>query len=321
VAPLPVFIFSVSRSGSTLLQRVLAAHEGVATVSEPWLLLPHAYALRRGGVDAEYLHGRMVEAIEDFCGELPGGREEYERAAHDYAFGLYERAAGPDARFFIDKSPPYCLVAEEVMRLFPEGRFVFLWRNPLSVVASMVQTWPPWRPTMFRDDLFVGLPRLVRAYQRNRERVHAVCFEQLLDGDADPWGPLAGYLGLDFDRASLHSFADVRLNGRMGDPTGVHAYRELSCEPREKWRETLSNPLRREWCRRYLRFLGADRLAVMGYDEAALQAELRALPMSSEHLLGDLARAIKDLAKEPVRVRTRHRRVGGPGVIRELLGA
>jgi hypothetical protein len=316
----PVFIFSISRSGSTLLQRVLAAHEGVATVSEPWLLLPHAYALRSRGIDAEYLHAKMVDAIEDFCAELPGGRAEYERAAHDHALGLYERAAGPGARMFIDKSPPYCLVAEEIMRLFPEGRFVFLWRNPLSTVASMIETWPPWRPTMFRDELFVGLPRLIAAYERHRADSHAVRFEQLLDG-GEAWDALTAYLGLDFDRSTLSSFADVRLNGRMGDPTGVHAYSELSSEPREKWRSTISNPLRREWCRRYARFLGADRLATMGYDEADLQAELRALPAGYEHLLHDLGHAIKDLAKEPVRVRTRHPRVGGPSVIRELLRA
>lgn len=318
MAPRPVFIFSISRSGSTLLQRVLAAHEGVATVSEPWLLLPHAYALRAHGVDAEYLHAKMVEAIEDFCAELPGGRAEYERAVHDHALGLYERVAGPGARMFIDKSPPYCLVAEEIVRLFPEGRFIFLWRNPLSAVASMIETWPPWRPTMFRDELFVGLPRLIAARERHRANSHAVTFEQLLDG-VDAWNSLGEYLELDFDSSTLSSFAGVRLNGRMGDPTGVRAYRHLSTEPREKWRDTMANPLRREWCRRYLRFLGAERLAAMGYDEAALQAELRSLPGGYEHLLGDLGQALKDIAKEPVRVRTRHPRVGGPSVIRELL--
>ena len=44
----PIFIFSITRSGSTLLQRVIAAHEGVATVSEPWVLLPYLYTLREG---------------------------------------------------------------------------------------------------------------------------------------------------------------------------------------------------------------------------------------------------------------------------------
>jgi hypothetical protein len=49
----PIFIFSVSRSGSTLVQRVIAAHNGVATVSEPWILLPYLYTSRSRGVTTE----------------------------------------------------------------------------------------------------------------------------------------------------------------------------------------------------------------------------------------------------------------------------
>ena len=70
--PEPIFIFSITRSGSTLLQRVLAAYDDVATVSEPWVLIPQVYALRRRGVVAEYTHPLMVDAIEDFCETLPG---------------------------------------------------------------------------------------------------------------------------------------------------------------------------------------------------------------------------------------------------------
>lgn len=315
----PIFIFSVSRSGSTLVQRVIGAHARVATVSEPWLLLPHAYTLRRQGVDAEYLHFRMVEAIEDFCEELPGGREQYKRALHDFALGLYRDAAGPEASWFLDKSPPYCLVAEEIIELFPEGRFVFLWRNPLSIVASIIKTWEPWRPTMFRDDLFVGLPRLVAAYERNRERAHAVRFEQLIGGDPAPWRALMDYLEIEFEPDALSSFAAVALNGRMGDPTGVRRYTELSAEPEQKWKGTLANPLRRAWCRRYLRFLGHERLALMGYDAERLERELLTQRATLESMGADLARLCADVAKEPIRVRTRHRRVGTPNVIRALL--
>jgi hypothetical protein len=317
----PIFIFSISRSGSTLVQRVVAAHEGVATVSEPWLLLPHAYTLRARGVDAEYLHFRMVEAIEDFCEELPGGQGQYKQALHDFALGLYETAAGEGARWFVDKSPPYCLVAEEIMEIFPEGRFVFLWRNPLSIVASIIQTWEPWRPTIFRDDLFVGLPRLVAAYERNAERAHAVRFEQLIGGDPAPWRDLMAYLGIEFEAGSLSAFADVALNGRMGDPTGVKRYTQLSAEPEQKWKGTLANPLRRSWCRRYLRFLGDRRLAVMGYDRRQIERELLLQPPSLDSLAPDFGRLLKDVAKEPVRLRTRHRRVGSPNVIRALLGS
>jgi Sulfotransferase family len=317
----PIFVFSVSRSGSTLVQRIIAAHDGVATASEPWLLLPYAYTLRPRGVDAEYMHPLMVDAIADFCQELPRGSEDYKSALRDCMLRLYEQAAGANARHFVDKSPPYCLVASEIMDLFPDGRFVFLWRNPLSIVASMIETWEPWCPTLFGGDLFTGLPRLVAAYRQGAGRAYSVRFEDLVVGDEHHWRPLMDYLEIGFERDALQRFSQVQLSGRMGDPTGVKRYSSLSPEPSQKWKGTLANPLRRAWCRRYLNYLGAERLAVMGYDRDELLRELDSQPPRMDALLPDIGRLIKDVAKEPIRVWTRNRKIGGPNVIRALLRA
>lgn len=317
----PIFIFSVSRSGSTLLQRILAAHDGVATVSEPWLLLPFAYSFRSAGVQAEYSHPMMVDAITDFCEELPQGIDGYRAELRRCMLRLYEKAAGPDARFFLDKSPPYCLIAEEIMALFPEGKFIFLWRNPLSIISSIIRTWEPWHPTMFRGDLFIGLPRLLDAYAAHRDAAHGVRFEDLLGGDERVWTALTDYLGIEFDPHALTRFSQVELHGRMGDPTGVQRYSTLSLEPQEKWRRTLANPLRREWSRRYLRFLGRERLAMMGYEERKLTSELSSLPSSTASLLPDAGRLFMDIAKEPVRMQLRRRGLKGPSVLHELLKA
>jgi Sulfotransferase family len=317
----PIFIFSVSRSGSTLVQRVIAAHSQVATVSEPWLLLPYLYTLRSYGVTAEYQHEPMVTAIEDFCSELPQEGEDYRAELRGFVLRLYEKAAGQGARYFLDKSPPYCLIADEIIRLFPEGRFVFLWRNPLSIIASVIRTWEQWHPTMFRSDLFIGLPRLIAAYRAHGAHAHSVRFEDLVDGDERRWEALMDDLGIEFEPEALTRFSEVELNGRMGDPTGVTRYSELSSEPQEKWRETLANPLRKEWCRRYLRFLGDERLAVMGYDGRQIIRELNSQPMSASSLIPDIGRLISDVAKEPIRVQVRRRGIGGPNVLRELLRA
>jgi hypothetical protein len=318
----PIFIFSAVRSGSTLVQRILAAHDGVATVSEPWLLLPLASTLRRDGVDGGYLHPLTVDAIEDFCSELPGGEGEYMRELRHLALRLYENAAGDDARYFVDKSPPYCFVAEEIMRVFPEGKFVFLWRNPLSIVSSIIDTWQPWTPTMFREDLFAGVPRLVDAHAAaSPGSTHAVRFEDLLGGEDGHWERLMAYLDIDFEPDALRRFSEVELGGRMGDPTGAKRYMALSSEPAQKWRATLANPLRKAWCRRYLSFIGAGRLARMGYDLDLLLHDLDAQPMSGDFLVSDLGRLILDVAKEPIRVRARTQQTGAPNVIRELLRA
>jgi hypothetical protein len=317
----PIFVFSITRSGSTFLQRVVAAHEGVATVSEPWLLLPQLYARRRQGVVAEYTHPLLVTALEDFCKQLPAGDEDYTEELRRFALRLYSKAAGPQARYFLDKSPPYYFVAEEIMDLFPEGKFIFLWRNPLSIAASIIETWlrGRWRPALFPPDLFVGLPRLIATYRANGSQAHAVRFEDLLGEDDSSWRALMDYLELEFDHDALSSFSAVPLNGRMGDPNQTGGYAGVSSEPAYKWAQTIANPLRVSWCRRYLRFLGSERLAVMGYDEDELLHDLALQPLSMDSMGSDIGRLVSDVVREPARIRIRRHGVGGPNVLRALI--
>ncbi len=57
-----------------------------------------------------------------------------------------------------------------------------------------------------------------------------------------------------------------------------------------KWKRTLSNPIRKIWSCRYLRWIGPERLATMGYDLDRLLMELDSLPPSSRMLGSDLLR-------------------------------
>jgi hypothetical protein len=319
----PIFIFSIQRSGSTLIQRIIGAHPGVSTVSEPWLLLPLLYTLRSRGVDAEYPHALMVSAIEDFYGELPDGRKDYERELHDFVMRLYTKAAGDDARFFLDKTPNYNLIAGEIIELFPEAKFVFLWRNPLSILSSIVETWQEghWHPTIYREDLFIGLPRLIAAFREHSANVHPVLYEDLVGEDEEHWRALMAYIGIEFDPGSLDRFTETTLRGRHGDPTGSRRYATVSTEPVEKWKQTICNPIRREWALRYLRFLGRRNMGTMGYDAEELMAELATVGRGTRAIIPDLAWLISDIAREPLRIGMRHYGVGGPSVVGELFKA
>jgi len=272
----PLFVFSLPRSGSTLLQRVLAAHDGIATASEPWLLLPLLGPLRPRMPLAGAWLPAAGENLQDLARLLPEGMADYRTAVRDAALAVYRRAAPPGTRWFVDKSPPYYLIPEEVMATFDQARFVFLWRHPLSVVASIAETFTAgtWKPGDHVSSLFVGVDNLVRAARSGDERALSVRFEDLARGDRPTWERVLGHVGVPFDPAALERFDRVSLEGRMGDPTGVHRYRALSAEPVERWRDFVTNPLRRTWCGRYLRWLGEARLSVMGYDLDALLGEL-----------------------------------------------
>jgi hypothetical protein len=72
----------------------------------------------------------------------------------------------------------------------------------------------------------------------------------------------------------------------------------VSSEPLEGWKRTLDNPVRKSWCRRYLHWIGRDRLAIMGYDLDDLVADLDSLPTSYRRIGSDVGRGCWGLLRD-----------------------
>ena len=308
-APRPLFIFSLPRSGSTLLQRALAAHSEVSTVSEPWILLPLLYARRDDGIYAEYDHGLAKGAIDDFVVTLPKGGGDYDAAVRAFAEQLYARA-GAGATYFVDKTPRYHLVVDDVLRVFPDAKVVFLWRNPLAVAASIMNTYAEgrWNLYLSKVDLFDGLTRLVAAFGAHRQRVHAMRYEDLVASPAPELRKLNDYLGLTWEDAMLTDLGGIELLGRLGDKRRS----VVMAEPAGHWHGAFATPLRQRWARRYLRWIGAPRLATMGYDLDALLSELAHVPARRDGQLQDALRMLYGVVWsgfEPVLVRDKVKRL------------
>ena len=287
-----IFIFSLPRAGSTLLQRLLTTHPAIRSTAETWLLLPQIYALRRGRAFAEYSHMAAAAAIADFCAVLPGGVSRYNAELRDFALRLFQAGAGDAAAYFLEKTPRNTLIADQLVEIFPHSKFIFLWRNPLACAASMIETFSGGRWNLFRYgiDLFQGLDTMVKVYQAAEVDKLALRYEDLTASPAEAAARIFDFLELDFRPEQLGEIDTIRFQGRMGDPTGVHNYRSISTEPLHKWKATLANPLRRAWARRYLEWLGPERLAVMGYDAQALREELAQMPFSLRQAGPDLIR-------------------------------
>jgi hypothetical protein len=290
----PIFIFSLPRSGSTLTQRLLATHPDVDTSAETWLLIPLLYAARREGAYSEYSHHTAFKAIEDFCSTLPGGLDDFRREIRKLALRLYARKSRSNARYFLDKTPRYHVLSPDIMRMFPESPIVFLWRNPLAIIASMIETWGggKWNIYEFTYDLYDGLEGLIAGIERADGRVVSVRYEDLVGVSSVTRERLFNHIGLSFDDSQTGTFANVQLTGRMGDQTGSGKYLALSAEPGEKWRRVLASPARKSWCRRYLRWIGKDRLKLMGYELDVLLHDLDRVPASLRTVPSDLARML-----------------------------
>ncbi len=163
-----IFIISLPRSGSTLLQRILGGHPEVTSTSEPWIMLHPAYGRRTEGIRTDYGADWAALGVNEFLEHYTDGPEVYDDAIRAFARTLYTNAMqrGGGSRF-LDKTPRYVMIVDDLIRLFPAARFIFLLRNPLSVLSSLVNTQVNhdlWTLERFSDELLDGPEAILRGH-------------------------------------------------------------------------------------------------------------------------------------------------------------
>lgn len=128
-----VFLMGFARSGTTLLDQVLAAHPDVVAMEEKEVLLPAlaAFPATAAGMAA------LREASDD---ELEPLRQVYWRQVESFGYR-------PDRKVFIDKSPFNAPRLAAIARLFPDAKIIFAVRDPRDVLLSCFRT-------VFRVNLF-----------------------------------------------------------------------------------------------------------------------------------------------------------------------
>ncbi len=288
----PVFLLSLPRAGSTLFQRLLSTHSGISTKSEPWIALPIFYALRNEGINSVYSHKTLSTGVNGFVDTLPGGVCDYYCSASKFLQELYTRSSDEDARYFIDKTPRYHLIVNELLAAFPDAKFIFLWRNPLAISASMIQTYGKgkWNLYMFLIDLYSGVESLSKAYSDNKERVLSISYEALVSEPNNEIMKVTSYLGLE---EKVHLSENLENADIMwGDRTGQFKYNGVSTDSINSWLKVMSSPYRKAWAKKYLNWIGRERLKLMGYDLDELLTEIQASPTQYKYFLSDIARSV-----------------------------
>ncbi len=290
----PIFLLSLPRSGSTLLQKLLATNPQIATANEAWIALPFAYMRSTHGLAAEYWQDTCAEALEDVTNQLPGGEAEFKRLSADFIRGVYSGiAADKEATYFLDKTPRYYLIADFLADTFPDARFIFLFRHPLDVMSSILRSWhkDTFSPHLRSNavDLWRGPECLATASTRLADRGIRVDYEKLVIDPEAVVARLGEFLELDFPDDVVRRAGSVELDGRMGDPDGGRKYDGVGKSSVGTWQHFVKNPYRQSFLRRYVRDLPDHVLNAYGLDREATLTQLAAAPTSFHGLARDVA--------------------------------
>ncbi len=269
----PIFIFSLPRSGSTLLQRVLMKHPDIASAVEPWLLLPLVYSTRESGVIAEYSHTAACFANNDFIKNLPNGDADYKDELRGFITSLYEKKCKESEHYFLDKTPRYYLIIPEIAELFPNAKFIFLFRNLVQVFSSILETWGNSSfNTLHRYDidLKVGPKLLSEGYELLKGRSYKMKYEEFVQNPEICLKEVCEYLDISEVESMITDFATQETKGKFWGPPGRKEYLSISNESLSHWRLTFDTWVKKFILIRYLRSIDKDVYRVQGYSKESI---------------------------------------------------
>lgn len=234
----PIFVLGMPRSGSTLVEQILASHPLVEGTME----LPDIPLIARrlgGGKGEEDLYPECLEALGP--GELRALGEEYMERTR-----VQRREGRP---FFIDKMPNNWVHVGLIHLILPNARIVDARRHPLDCCFSNFKQHYA-RGQGFSYSLtdmgryYADYVRLMAHFDSALPgRIHRVVHERLIDDPEAEVRALLAYLGLEFDPACL-AFHENRRAVRTASSEQVR--RPLNREGQGQWRpfERWLEPLR-----------------------------------------------------------------------------
>lgn len=144
----PVFVIGPMRNGTTLLADLLGLFDGIAhcgfELKDVWS--------REGGVPTASAKTRDTECHQLSAADVQDGQAyRLKSAFSEIAKGKYGSSEG---RFFLNKNPHLCNKLPFVAAIFPDARFIWMFRDLPFVVASLKalfddvhrrqQTWHYW---------------------------------------------------------------------------------------------------------------------------------------------------------------------------------
>lgn len=228
--PAPVFLVGFPRSGTTLIENVLAAHPDIETSDEHPLSSPLIEAA-----------GDMPAAWQDFLDALPERRNEWRRA---YWAGWAHDAPSP-GRVFIDKLPLNLAFTGLLSAVFPDARFILALRDPRDCVLSAFKQRFGMNAAMYRmlslDDAAQYHDAVMRAGEAGLAHVAAGQKTQIryedsvtdLDGEARR---LIDFLGLKWTDAVM----DYREQARarfISTPSAPQVVQPIYKSSAGRWRD------------------------------------------------------------------------------------
>jgi hypothetical protein len=226
-----VFLFSLPRSGSTLLSLLLGNHSKVVCPPEPWFLLKISALFNKVNSNCPFDDKLATIGLKEFL-----SRESFFEAARAFALTAYNKQLNQSQKtILVDKTPRYYHILDFIERLFPKAKKIWLKRNPLDVVLSYKREWNidlqeilGKKVTYFSFDFALGLFEFEKYFNSPSPFKFELNYESLVKKPMETLAGLCQFLGIENEMDMLNFFQNKDLISKnsssvMGDKKALVA--------------------------------------------------------------------------------------------------
>lgn len=226
----PVFLIGFPRSGTTLVDQILASHPGLSTLEERDSLIEAGRAF--ADMDADLAHLPQV------------GDGEIERLRAGYWANVAAGFGGaPIKDVFVDKLPLNAVLLPVIYRLFPNAKIVLALRDPRDCVLSCYQQRFGMNAAMFQllrlDTAAAYYDAVMRLVQTCRAKlaldVHEVRYESVVTDFDGTVRSLLAFLELSWDDA-VRGYAETAKRRVIATPSATQVVKPIYASSIGKWR-------------------------------------------------------------------------------------
>ena len=244
-----VFLVGFPRSGTTLLENVLAAHPDVVSLEERNCLESASATYMASAVGLEKL-ARI-------------GPDEAARERETYWSKVRGFGVEPTGQVFIDKMPLASVALPLIAKLFPDARILFARRDPRDVVLSCFRRRFGMNPSMYQLLTLEGAAAYYDAVMRLSEiyrdllplKQHLVRYESLVEDFEGTARATCEFLGIEWDQGVSDFALKARSRG-IWTPSAPQVARGLNREGQGVWRRYQEQmapvlPILEPWVQRF----------------------------------------------------------------------
>ncbi len=258
-----IFLISQPRSGSSMLQQLLLTSQVISSSPESWQMLSLIHTYKETNISNNYNPNFATINFVSYLNQKEIGLADFKEKIKKLALSLYDDKRGKND-YFLDKTPRYYHIIDELYEFFPNAKYIFLKRHPIAVYTSILNynfygdSFEFLKQDDRLDDLFLAPTVIKNATKKYKNHV-LVSYEDVVQSAETTLKKISNYLDIDIPVDAPYKLKGEFINSGSIDTKSLKDHDKPVRKYLDTWKSSLKTTQEKKLVLDYLkRLIGGD---------------------------------------------------------------